>query len=949
MVFPTTRLDFKCEIAFGVDPNGVAFINPPEWTDVTEYFLDQSIQITRGRANETETTQVMGMGFELDNIDGIFTPDNAESILYPYVRRGTIMRYGIYGGDSYLSYKNSINDTAVACSTPDNAALDITGDIDIALQIQPYAIVGLTPLVTKYVSTSNQRSFFLCAQPDPDFPNFYRFLFEWSTDGTVAGAQAIATPYAFSYHNQVNVRFTLDVNNGAGGFTGRWYIARKWGEDWNEISNTVGVGVTSIFNSTAPVELMANSSFTATTDNFLGKIYRVQIKNGIDGTLVANPDFRTKARGTTGFTDSVGRVWTVGPGAEITNLHERFFGNIDSWQLSWPNGDTTGTQPPESRVVCQASSVRRRLGQGSRPLPSPIRRYVLGQDNLLVGYWPFEDEDGSTQVANGIANQPAGVVNDLSQIAFGSDDTIIGSLSLAKLGTSFEFVGEVNTYVASAPLTWATSVLYKIPTDISVPTVLMEIYCLTGSVGRFEFSIDSSTQYRIRAYNPAGVIIDEAVGNHSDLYVGKWGTWFFSAIQSGADIFYSAQWYAEDNLTTTPTFGGGSTIVGTTLGNVDKVRIPPGVQMLDVSIGHLQVVIGSGQIYTNEQGQSALTGYTGETATNRFNRICGEEIVACNSGMPGGGSTDMGPQEINDMLNLFDDLATSSNSIFLDARFFRGLQYIPLYDMLDVSVQLALNAAAEHITNPLSPTLDDQNLRNAFESSRPGGSTVLRQNDLSVAQEGEYLTQVTVNVERDDQLGDDANWRLHIGVQDDMAYPPITMDLSKTQTVADALIPIWLHDLTDVGCLITLSNLPRQADSTIKMFLLQGYTETITPTSWTVSLNCVPYQPYMVTWFDNDFVALKLAPESTTLDVGINSSVGSFVGNLNGIDTWTTDPADMPILIEMGGEQMNVTAISAVASGKQTFTVTRSVNGVVKSHDAGEAVTLAYPAFLSLV
>lgn len=52
---------------------------------------------------------------------------------------------------------------------------------------------------------------------------------------------------------------------------------------------------------------------------------------------------------------------------------------------------------------------------------------------------------------------------------------------------------------------------------------------------------------------------------------------------------------------------------------------------------------------------------------------------------------------------------------------------------------------------------------------------------------------------------------------------------------------------------------------------------------------------------------------------------------------WTTAAAQFPFNIMVGGERMTVTAISG-ASNPQTFTVTRSVNGVVKSHAAGAEV-----------
>jgi len=56
---------------------------------------------------------------------------------------------------------------------------------------------------------------------------------------------------------------------------------------------------------------------------------------------------------------------------------------------------------------------------------------------------------------------------------------------------------------------------------------------------------------------------------------------------------------------------------------------------------------------------------------------------------------------------------------------------------------------------------------------------------------------------------------------------------------------------------------------------------------------------------------------------------------------WTTDTNEMPIVIDVGGEHMTVTAISG-ASSPQTFTISaRSVNGVTKAHASGTPVTIA--------
>jgi hypothetical protein len=55
----------------------------------------------------------------------------------------------------------------------------------------------------------------------------------------------------------------------------------------------------------------------------------------------------------------------------------------------------------------------------------------------------------------------------------------------------------------------------------------------------------------------------------------------------------------------------------------------------------------------------------------------------------------------------------------------------------------------------------------------------------------------------------------------------------------------------------------------------------------------------------------------------------------------------MPILVTAGGEDMTVTAISGT-SNPQTFTVVRSVNGVVKSHPADTPISLTNPARAAL-
>ncbi len=70
-------------------------------------------------------------------------------------------------------------------------------------------------------------------------------------------------------------------------------------------------------------------------------------------------------------------------------------------------------------------------------------------------------------------------------------------------------------------------------------------------------------------------------------------------------------------------------------------------------------------------------------------------------------------------------------------------------------------------------------------------------------------------------------------------------------------------------------------------------------------------------------------------------------GAAAGSPLWTTTAGDWPFDIEVGGERMTVTAVTGTSS-PQTFTVTRSVNSVVKSQYAGTDVRLFQPAILSM-
>ena len=66
-----------------------------------------------------------------------------------------------------------------------------------------------------------------------------------------------------------------------------------------------------------------------------------------------------------------------------------------------------------------------------------------------------------------------------------------------------------------------------------------------------------------------------------------------------------------------------------------------------------------------------------------------------------------------------------------------------------------------------------------------------------------------------------------------------------------------------------------------------------------------------------------------------------------GTPLWTTDVTQFPFDVIMSGERITAAAVTGTAS-PQTFTIKRSINGVVKAHAAGEPVALFTPCYFAL-
>jgi hypothetical protein len=358
------------DVSVSPSPRVEMFLNSA-WTDITPYvYYRDMIEITRGQSGEGAQTETSSCRMTLNNRDGRFSPRNPEGAYYGQLGRNTPIRVSIDAAKSYLSLPGGASDGA---TTPDAAALDITGDIDIRIELDLENWEGSADspeLIGKFGSVG-QQSWLVYLTGNG------QVAYRWSNDGTATTEVQSDTVRMPFYHRKA-LRITHDVNDGSGNNVVTFYYSDSIDGDWTEISVETTAGTTSIFASTAVLEIGELSALGG--DNPVGRVYKAEVRDGIDGTAAANPDFTSQAAGTTGFTDAAGRTWTVNGNAVIENRKTRFVGEISALNI---DSDLSGR---DATVHLEAAGIIRRLTQGRSPLDSALLRFIRDEDPVQC--WP---------------------------------------------------------------------------------------------------------------------------------------------------------------------------------------------------------------------------------------------------------------------------------------------------------------------------------------------------------------------------------------------------------------------------------------------------------------------------------------------------------------------------------------------------------------------------------
>jgi hypothetical protein len=440
-----------------------------------------------------------------------------------------------------------------------------------------------------------------------------------------------------------------------------------------------------------------------------------------------------------------------------------------------------------------------------------------------------------------------------------------------------------------------------------------------------------------------GTVVDVTVATGDDIWGSSWQLPQFRVTQTGSTVAWA--WVWED------VGGDAGEVTGTysgTVGHITALGSPPGgwpAALDGMAIGHLAVW----PTPTTDAYLGAVTSYSGETAGTRLLRLAQEEtqpLVLAASAPDGlGGEELLGPQHVDTLTALLSEAAAADGGILHETRGWLGLRYRDRRSLYHQPAAVVLTYGQRGLAPPLEPEVDDQLVVNDVTVNRNGGSSgrsTLDTGALSTQPPpdgiGVYATELTLSLAADAQAQPQADWRLWQGTRDALRYPTVTLALHR----APALIPAVCG--VETGDAIALAGLPVWVEPGVVPLLVQGYTETLSERTWTWAANCTPGAQWATASASGGVLAMT---DGSTLAADVDADDTTLTVATTAGPTWTTDPADAPWDVVVGGEQMTVTAVTGDDS-PQEFTVVRGVNGVCVAHAAETPVQVALAAITSL-
>ncbi|MEU3600874.1 hypothetical protein ABZ714_19445 [Streptomyces sp. NPDC006798] len=885
-----------------------------QWVPVS-YLARGTVTIARGFGSEaggSSRPDPTNGTLILDNRGGDLAPLDPEGVLYGLIGRNTPLRYSVEAGSPWLYLPGSTASGGDRITTPAAAALSVTGDLDVRVEAAATDWARPQMLAVRIATAGTNRCWAL------ELGTAGRLVLIWHPDGTTLRRVATATAPVPAHRGQrITVRATLDADNGAAGCTVRFWWSRGIAGPWEPVGDPVVLaGTTAVHHGTAaPLEVGHGSQFNALPDGsalgaFTGAVYRVQLRAGIDGPLRADLDLAAGQTGATTITDTTGLLWTLQRGAYFTRRHVRLVGEIPAWPQEH---DASGA---DAIVPIAPTGITRRLAAGAKPLGSAIARFFAAPREALIACWPLTDGDRALAGAplagtsparaviasgTGVPGWSGGTLADWIEPVLQAPSQTVGYVTAP---VPFDGAARVEGWCAEWVRSGASRDETLVVEDRGYGTDVDPRYDL-----RVQISADGTVRIT-RVITTTDTSSTALVATGESLVPFTPGPHHIRLTTIPAGATTGVQVHIDGTLVLSATVGEGIREARALMLAWDTNPVGPDGGGTP-ALGYLSYWSRLGapspaQIY------ATLAGYAGETAGARVVRTAQEKGIPVSASGVIAEQTRLGPQYQETLLDALAEAGDADHGLVLEQRDALALVYRGRDTLYNQTPALVLDYATGVISPPFRPAPDDKASENDVTVVRKGGSpgrAVLTEGPLSIqdppAGVGLYDVSHTLNLYDDGQPAQHAGWMLHLGTHPGTRYAKITLNLGNPRVAA--LVDQILR--ADVGDVLRILNPPRSHGPGPVDLLIRGYTETCGPDGWTIVFTCAPGGPWTVAVLDDPIGGRADTSGSLTLAAVSSSATALEVATTTG-PLWTTDPADWPFDVAVGGEVMRVTAVA---------------------------------------
>lgn len=585
----------------------------------------------------------------------------------------------------------------------------------------------------------------------------------------------------------------------------------------------------------------------------------------------------------------------------------RGIAEASSWSADQTQDFRVSPARGKAWVDLTAGGLLQRIGQWTQKLKSPFRQYNE-TISTSIGYWPGEQARGSTDlqsVTPGVTHPVfLGMAPD-SQFRPpsseplldmpGDDAEVAGNFvrngsSTATTGWQLSWVARYGTFLPGAAgdniMDWAT-------TDGTQYSVVR--YADTGRIG-------------LASASSAGtVVLNSSVADSGY----DWSQWTLFSVDAQYSAGTTTVW-----LNWTNADGSKSGFM-----NAAFTGVPASLLWWDMNvfegvpagstIGHVLGVpasslAGPDNLFSLAR-QAAWFGYAGETAADRFSRLCGQLNVPFYVSANYAKSLKMGPQGTDSFVNLLKEIVATDDALLFDHAVDARLYLLLRPDRQNQTPRMTLTptdfpAIPREVTDDLATAnIITMSQRDGVDVTvqdttgplgtqpPPAGVGEARQSfDVCLASPGTDLTQLGV-------------WYLRRGTVAVPRFPTLTLDLNANPGLITAA------ESVTVGSVLVITGL---REYTVRLYVV-GWTEVIDTHARTITFNCAPDQQFNVGKIGTD----RLAAKSTTLNAGITAGATSLTLKMTDVnEQWRTGNNAVPVLC--GGELITLGTVGAVKIGR---------------------------------